>query len=62
VITILVDAGQPEEESGRLIKAKKISDKHYTIDAKEEFVKDYIFPDQSQRKLRAMLWESVAAR
>jgi len=24
-------------------KAEKISQKHYTIDAKEEFVKDYIF-------------------
>ena len=45
VITISVDVGQPEEEIKKAdVKAQKISDKHYTIDAKEEFVKDYIFP------------------
>jgi argininosuccinate synthase len=45
VITISVDVGQPEEEIKRAdAKAQKISNKHYTIDAKEEFVKDYIGP------------------
>jgi len=45
VITISVDVGQPEEEIKKAdVKAQKISNKHYTIDAKEEFVKDYIFP------------------
>ena len=45
VITISVDVGQPEEEIRKAdAKAQKISNKHYTIDAKEEFVKDYIFP------------------
>ncbi len=45
VISVTVDVGQPEddlrvaEERGR-----KISDKHYTIDAKNEFVERYIFP------------------
>ncbi|MCX9084618.1 MAG: argininosuccinate synthase [Candidatus Methanoperedens sp.] len=44
-ITVTVDVGQPEKEifqAGK--KAEKISQKHYTIDAKDEFVKDYIFP------------------
>ncbi len=45
VITISVDVGQPEEEIRKAdVKAEKISNKHYTIDAKEEFVNDYIFP------------------
>jgi len=45
VITVSVDVGQPEHEvKNAEAKAKMISDKHYTIDAKEEFVKDYIFP------------------
>ena len=45
VITISVDVGQPEDEIKRADeKARKISDKHYTIDVKDEFVKDYIFP------------------
>jgi len=45
VITISVDVGQPVEEIRKAdAKAKKISNKHYTIDAKEEFVKDYICP------------------
>ena len=45
VITISVDVGQPEEEIRKAdAKAQKISNKHYTIDAKEEFVRDYIFP------------------
>jgi len=44
-ITVTVDVGQPEKEieQGEK-KAEKISQKHYTIDAKDEFVKDYIFP------------------
>ena len=45
VITVSVDVGQPEEEIKKAeVKAQKISDKHYTIDAKEEFVQDFIFP------------------
>lgn len=44
-ITVTVDVGQPEKEIRQAEeKAAKISDKHYTIDAKEEFVNDYIFP------------------
>jgi argininosuccinate synthase len=43
VITVLVDVGQPDiseaEQKGRMI-----ADEHYTIDAKREFVVDYIFP------------------
>ncbi|HTY91842.1 MAG TPA: argininosuccinate synthase [Methanocella sp.] len=45
VITVTVDVGQPPEEIGTASKkAKLIADKHYTIDAKDEFVRDYIFP------------------
>lgn len=45
VITVSVDVGQPKNEVQEAEqKAKKISDGHYTIDAKAEFVKDYIFP------------------
>ncbi|OPY21364.1 MAG: argininosuccinate synthase [Methanomethylovorans sp. PtaU1.Bin093] len=45
VITVSVDVGQPRQEVLEAEqKAKKISDGHYTIDAKAEFVKDYIFP------------------
>lgn len=44
-ITVTVDVGQPAKEIEQAEKkAEKISQKHYTIDAKEEFVSDYIFP------------------
>jgi argininosuccinate synthase len=44
-VTVTVDVGQPERDIKQAEKkAALISDKHYTIDAKEEFVKDYIFP------------------
>ena len=44
-ITVTVDVGQPEKEIEQAEKkAALISDKHYTIDAKDEFVRDYIFP------------------
>ncbi len=44
-ITVTVDVGQPQKEIQQAErKAAKISDKHYTIDAKKEFVRDYIFP------------------
>jgi len=43
-VTVTVDVGQPEKEIEQAEKkAQKISQKHYTIDAKDEFVKDYIF-------------------
>jgi len=45
VITVTVDVGQPPAETEMATKkAKLIADKHYTIDAKDEFVRDYIFP------------------
>jgi len=45
VITVTVDVGQPPAEIETATKkAKLIADKHYTIDAKDEFVRDYIFP------------------
>ncbi|MFY1110435.1 MAG: argininosuccinate synthase [Methanosarcinaceae archaeon] len=45
VVTVAVDVGQPAEDIKKADdKAAKISDAHYTIDAKEEFVQDYVFP------------------
>ena len=45
VITVTVDVGQQEDLAGAAQKAKKLGVlKHYAIDAKEEFVTDYIYP------------------
>ena len=45
VITVAVDVGQSRSDIKEAEeKAAKLSDKHYTLDAKEEFVHDYIFP------------------
>lgn len=45
VITVLVDVGQPRADIERgNLRAKQLADKHYVIDAKEEFVENYIFP------------------
>jgi argininosuccinate synthase len=45
VITVTVDVGQQEDLAGAAEKAKKLGVlKHYAIDAKNEFVTDYIFP------------------
>ncbi|MBN2111252.1 MAG: argininosuccinate synthase [Methanosarcinaceae archaeon] len=45
VITVAVDVGQPREDVARAEeKALKISDRHFTLDVRDEFVKDYIFP------------------
>jgi len=43
VVTVTVDVGQPDLKEAEK-KGKRFSDKHYTIDAKDEFVRDYIFP------------------
>ncbi|MEM3050945.1 MAG: argininosuccinate synthase [Candidatus Bathyarchaeia archaeon] len=45
VITVTVNVGQPEDLKEIEAKAKKLGVlKHYSIDAKEEFAKDYVFP------------------
>lgn len=45
VITVTVDVGQMEDLKGAEQKAQKLGvTKHYSIDAREEFAKDYIFP------------------
>ncbi len=45
VITMCLDVGQQKDLKAIEEKAKKIGAiKHYSIDAKEEFVKNYIFP------------------
>ena len=45
VITVTVDVGQQEDLAGAGEKAKKLGAiKHIHIDAKDEFVTDYIFP------------------
>ena len=45
VITVTVDVGQEDNYKKISAKAKKLGvKKHYNIDAKKEFVSDYIFP------------------
>jgi len=45
VVTVTVDVGQPTEDiKAAEEKAKALGTEHYTIDAKEELAKDYIFP------------------
>ena len=45
VITVTVDVGQQEDIKAAEEKAKKLGVlKHFSIDAKDEFAKDYIFP------------------
>ena len=45
VITVTVDVGQGEDGNDIATKAKKLGvTRHYNIDAKREFVNDYIFP------------------
>ncbi|MGQ9455966.1 MAG: argininosuccinate synthase [Armatimonadota bacterium] len=45
VVTVTVDVGLPQEELRQAEeKARLLETEHYTIDAKEEFVNNYIFP------------------
>jgi argininosuccinate synthase len=45
VITVAVNVGQRDEEIDVATKkGKKLADKHYTIDVREKFVKEHIFP------------------
>ncbi|HOM71313.1 MAG TPA: argininosuccinate synthase [Armatimonadota bacterium] len=45
VVTATIDVGQPIEDIRQAEeKAEILKTEHYTIDAKEEFVKDFIFP------------------
>jgi len=45
VVTVLVDVGQPRSDIERgNLRAKQLADEHYTIDAREEFVKTCLFP------------------
>jgi len=45
IVTVTVDVGLPAEELKQAEdKAKLLGTEHYTIDAREEFVTDYIFP------------------
>ena len=44
VITVTVDVGQPAEDIAQASeKAKILGTEHYTVDAKEEFARDYCF-------------------
>lgn len=45
VVTVVVDVGQPahEIEEGSK-KGEKLADHHYTVDARDAFVKEHIFP------------------
>lgn len=45
IVTVTVDVGQPASDVREAeAKAKAMGTEHYTIDAKEEFARDYIFP------------------
>jgi len=45
VVTVAVHVGQREEEiRAAAEKGKKLADRHYTIDARDKFVKNHIFP------------------
>lgn len=45
VVTVTVDVGQKDDYGDIAAKAKKLGvRKHYTLDAKKEFVNNYIFP------------------
>jgi len=45
VVTVAVNVGQRDEEiSIATEKGKKFADKHYTIDAREKFVRNHVFP------------------
>jgi len=45
VVTVAVNVGQQDAEiQVATEKGKKLADKHYTIDVREKFVKDHVFP------------------
>jgi argininosuccinate synthase len=45
VVTVAVHVGQRDEEiETATAKGKRLADKHYTIDAREKFVRNHIFP------------------
>ncbi len=45
VVTVTVDVGLPKEELAQAeSKAKQMGTTHFTVDAREEFAKDYCFP------------------
>jgi len=45
VITVVADVGQPQSEIDDATKrAETLADAHYTLDLKDEFVRDYLFP------------------
>jgi argininosuccinate synthase len=45
VVTVAVNVGQRDEEIDIATKkGRKLADRHYTIDAREKFVKEHIFP------------------
>ena len=45
VVTVAVNVGQRDEEINVATKkGEKLADKHYTIDAREKFVREHIFP------------------
>jgi len=45
IVTVTVDVGQPDSDLRNAeARASKLSDKHYTVDAKNEFVEAYLFP------------------
>jgi len=58
VITVAVDVGQPESDiRSATEKGRRFADAHYTIDAKERFVEEYVFPSiRRTGRTRATPW------
>lgn len=45
VVTVTIDVGQPADDVRQAeTKAKALGTEHYTLDTREEFVRDYVFP------------------
>jgi argininosuccinate synthase len=45
VVTAVVDVGQPEADIEKAVeKGRKMADRHYTVDARDAFAEQYVFP------------------
>src|SRR5688500_16355181 len=45
VVTVTIHVGQPQDDVRQAeTKAKALGTEHYTLDTRDEFVRDYVFP------------------
>ena len=62
VVTVTVDVGQGDDQKKIAAKAKKLGvKKHYNVDAKKEFVSDFIFPFLKQTRFikKNIVWQQL---